>query len=397
LNAAISGAVGDQMGLIDTIDLNVLRNPLSGDDPAGANLDEPGVARTRWRKVTDAFREARLIERKVAQGVVGQLSSSGDVVSNESPATIAEALTNWRTVANESLEILASVCRDLRVAQYLIMALVRTDGFAGMAAGCDVARTLVETQWPALGPRPEPDEASASPEDLRVQPLVDLAGGEQVGMLEEPLKNVPLLDGCNWGRFGLVVLPGGGAPNGVAAEDFAGLRAGTSRDFFMALHAQAAAADAAWKKLAEAVDVAAEGRVSLPRDMIESVLHDCRSAIASLAGESFAESAHDAAGSSDGESGGDSFGGNGDSSRGGLAARPKTREDVLQSLAEAADFFSRQDPHSLVAAQLKNIVRMARLPQVDYFRELIRDKQTLEQLSRMVGLDFGDSGDSGSA
>jgi predicted component of type VI protein secretion system len=74
-----------------------------------------------------------------------------------------------------------------------------------------------------------------------------------------------------------------------------------------------------------------------------------------------------------------------------LATGDASRHDVLLILDSVADYFERHDPHSLLAAQVRNVVRMARLPRPDYYRELILEEGGLKSLSRMAGLRFDDA------
>jgi hypothetical protein len=53
-----------------------------------------------------------------------------------------------------------------------------------------------------------------------------------------------------------------------------------------------------------------------------------------------------------------------------------------------AEFFEKSDPHSLVAVQIRNIVRMAALPRDQYYRELIGDPAVLTSVGKFVGLSF---------
>jgi hypothetical protein len=56
-------------------------------------------------------------------------------------------------------------------------------------------------------------------------------------------------------------------------------------------------------------------------------------------------------------------------------------------LEAIADFFDRHDPHSLTAAQIRNVVRLGRLPREAFYRELLRDEAALALLFRAAGMD----------
>ena len=71
-----------------------------------------------------------------------------------------------------------------------------------------------------------------------------------------------------------------------------------------------------------------------------------------------------------------------------LASTVITREDAIAALARVAEFFEKSDPHSLIAVQIRNIVRMASLPRDQYYRELIGDPAVLTTVGKLVGLSF---------
>ena len=43
-------------------------------------------------------------------------------------------------------------------------------------------------------------------------------------------------------------------------------------------------------------------------------------------------------------------------------------------------------PHSLIAFQLRNVVRLGRMPPAEYYREVIPDGAALQSLFKFVGI-----------
>jgi hypothetical protein len=76
---------------------------------------------------------------------------------------------------------------------------------------------------------------------------------------------------------------------------------------------------------------------------------------------------------------------------GGRPGAPTSRAEALSQLDSIADFFERHDPHSLIGAQIRSVVRLGRLPREAYYRELLRDESALALLFRAAGMD-GDGG-----
>ena len=64
----------------------------------------------------------------------------------------------------------------------------------------------------------------------------------------------------------------------------------------------------------------------------------------------------------------------------------------MSQLESIADFFERHHPHSLVGAQIRNVVRLGRLPREAYYRELLRDEAALSLLFRAAGMDGDGAG-----
>jgi type VI secretion system protein ImpA len=76
-----------------------------------------------------------------------------------------------------------------------------------------------------------------------------------------------------------------------------------------------------------------------------------------------------------------------DGESGGRRGALTSRAEAFDLLVTIADFFERRDPHSLIGAQIRNVVRLGRLPREAYFRELLRDEVALATLLRAAGMD----------
>jgi hypothetical protein len=51
-----------------------------------------------------------------------------------------------------------------------------------------------------------------------------------------------------------------------------------------------------------------------------------------------------------------------------------------------ADFFESKDPHCLLAAQVRKVVRLGRMTPAEYFSELIQDRAARDELFKLVGI-----------
>lgn len=145
-----------------------LLNPIPGPNPSGESL--------RYAPVFDQIKEARREEEEISQG----------------EWQIAIKKADWPLVVKLCSETLAKKSKDLQVAAWLVEALVRRDGFAGLDEGLALVRGLLEKFWETLYPELEDGDA-----ELRSAPL------EWIGdRLDGPLRKVPLTsDGLDWQNY----------------------------------------------------------------------------------------------------------------------------------------------------------------------------------------------------
>jgi type VI secretion system protein ImpA len=152
-------------------------------------------------------------------------------------------------------------------------------------------------------------------------------------------------------------------------------------------------ATTAWIALSDAVAAASDGAAVLPTGPFTNLFAECRDVLKSAAPSRIAAIESEAASSPREIESSPAAPGQPQIAPSGhppLASRVITREDALQALAGVAEFFEKSDPHSLVAVQIRNIVRMASLPRDQYYKELIGDPAVLTSVGKLVGLSFED-------
>ena len=104
---------------------------------------------------------------------------------------------DWPDV-RERAEALLARARDLRVASALALALLKTEGVPGLAAGLSIIRGLLEGQWDTVHPQLDADDDNDP--TFRVNSLMGLAAAD--GMLKA-LRECPVVQSKTLGRFGL--------------------------------------------------------------------------------------------------------------------------------------------------------------------------------------------------
>jgi type VI secretion system protein ImpA len=381
------------MPLSVDIDPDIFSSPISGDFPAGENLQISEEGRAARSALRDLREEARRIERRADDG-------------DSSEGGWAAARSVWVEVRDGGLEILRNRSRDLDIAAMTIEALARTDGFIGLAAGFAMTRVMVESSWSDLFPIPDPEDGPADDDAVveeRTLPLQRLVGMDSEGLLVPAILHIPLTQSrsdeqyaiCHWRssrdlvneqseeKLKLAVERGA-----VSPTQFEQAVATTPLPHLKEVYLELGYAAEQWELLSSAVSTASGGAAVLPAGPIRDLFEECDAAIRTFAPAAIPapeQTASDSGNATTEEAGADGEGG------GGRAGAPTGRAEALSQLESIADYFERHDPHSLIGAQIRNVVRLGRLPREAYYRELLRDESALALLFRAAGMD-GDSG-----
>jgi type VI secretion system protein ImpA len=145
-----------------------LLNPIAGDNPSGQD-----VRYDNKLLLYDKIKEARRQDDNLAQGAW------------EHERKVAD----YALVGKLAQEALATRTKDLQLAAWLTESALRTEGFAGLRQGLMLCHGLIDKFWDTLYPPLEDGDA-----ELRAAPL-DWLGSA----LEIPLKNTPLVRaGYDW-------------------------------------------------------------------------------------------------------------------------------------------------------------------------------------------------------
>src|SRR5512135_1813636 len=109
--------------------------PFPGENPAGVDLRADPSPVSDYYTIKGARETARATERLISKGEV-----------TDPP--------DWRSVVDRGTKVLSEKSKDLQIATYLIEALLRQHGYAGLRDGFRLARELVEKYWDQLYPLP---------------------------------------------------------------------------------------------------------------------------------------------------------------------------------------------------------------------------------------------------
>ena len=111
---------------------------------------------------------------------------------------------NWREVREKSVELLKR-SKDLRVAMYLTISLLKLEGIHGLRDGLSVLRGLLERFWEHLYPQLDPEDNNDPLERINIlQSLSPTSVSVQDPMkFKQRLSEVPLCNSVQMGRFSL--------------------------------------------------------------------------------------------------------------------------------------------------------------------------------------------------
>ncbi|MBN2321343.1 MAG: type VI secretion system protein TssA [Acidobacteria bacterium] len=143
-------------------------NPISGENPCGENL--------RYTAIYDKIKEARREEDDAPQGEWQHERKAAD----------------YPLVLKLAGEALASKSKDLQIAVWLTEALIKAESFAGLRAGLDLIRELIEKFWDGLYPEMEDGDL-----EFRAAPLDWLGSRMDASLRSSPITKT----GVNWYQF----------------------------------------------------------------------------------------------------------------------------------------------------------------------------------------------------
>jgi type VI secretion system protein ImpA len=365
-----------------TVDRAALAAPFPGDAPAGPDLRQDFAPQSLYYRLRDARAEAREIERR----------------ADHDPAADAAVPIQWRTVRTLAIQALSEQSKDLEIAAWLLEALVRLDGIAGLAEGSRVIADLADGLW-EFGLHPQPDEDGT---ETRVAPITGLNGQGNDGTLMQPLRKSALFPGPDGNMVTYwqylqseeleTIADAARRKQRLAAKvvplaDLAAAARQAGEERLSALRAQATDAASAWMRMAQVLEEKA-GSAAPPTGRVRDLLNAI-AAVASLyappqpdqpAADAIApenappnpvqEIDHRPAGPPDAA----------------RTARPVTREDMLRELERIADFFRRTEPHSPLAYTLEEAVRRGRLTWPELLSEVVPDDKVRSAMLVMLGI-----------
>lgn len=366
------------MSVAQVIDIDALLQSISDETPAGSDPRADSSVNSLYYRTKDARNAARSAERAAVE--------PGGPPPDE-----------WAIVADTAMELLSGQGKDLEIAAWLVEALVRHEGFAGLRDGLRVITGIVQNHWE--GSFPELDEDGI---EGKVSAIAGLNGSGAVGTLIQPIRLVPLTRG-SLGQYSLW--------NYEQATDLSKITDTSRRQeridngaITMEQFSQSVAETSA-AHLAETVVVIDETLSALaemsaafdavagidapPVSALRELLQEISRSIShfatdKLAAASYAAEADAIAAEVQTEAAAVDGGGTGVQVRriDGYASR----EEALAELSRIAAYFRKTEPHSPLSYTLEDAVRRARMSLPDLLLELVEDPAHIQRILLAAGI-----------
>lgn len=345
------------------LDVDALLAPLSEEAPSGIDLREDSSPQSIYYRLKDLRSVARAAERR---------SDAGE----ESDGAPAE----WRQLFDLTQEALRKQSKDLEVACWLVEALVRRHGFAGLRDGLALVRGLFEKY---------PDNLHSLQDEEGIEtflaPLTGLNGLDGDGTLIQPIRKVPITTGGEKPYAYFHFTQGADldkltdeaakekriAAGVLTIQQFEQVLRASPKDFLRTLLGDLGEVLAALDQLSSllsekyASDAPPTSRIRETLDGVHDLVRSRTRDI--LPPETVAGDGSDT-----------TEGGQAQAHAGNGALRAPgtigTREEALQTLAKISDYFKRTEPQSTIALTLDDVIRRARMTLPELLAELLPDE-----------------------
>jgi type VI secretion system protein ImpA len=362
-----------------TLDIAKLIAPIPGPNPSGKDV--------RYDGAYDRIRVARRADDVLPQGEWSREVKTAD----------------WPGVIQLATDVLSNKSKDLQVAAWLLEALVKRYGFAGLRDGIRIMHELQERFWDTLYPLIEEGDL-----EYRAGPLNWLNKDLPIS-----IKSIPItvtLDGpsysyLQWEESRMTDNLARKNPKASSAKDeehSAGEGQITGARWDSAVAATPLThcvvrfedRDETWTTLLDMyqkVDAKFGSEVSL--FLLKQAIDDCRTLVSSIitkkggivVGNIGMPVAENPAADSQGRAMDQNRGHTSLSAKGG-GIEPADRADALRRLAGVADFFRRTEPHSPVALLIDRAVRWGEMPLESWLQEVVTEGSALAHIFDTLGV-----------
>lgn len=385
----------------ECIDVQSLIAPISDDSPSGEALTSMSPSFEEIKSTTSSSKTA---ERKIRELRIAGAEESEEMDRIDPP--------EWKKIQKLASEILAGQSKDLRVAAWLIEALMRNEGFAGIRDGLKVFLGICENYWETIHPQPTEDdghmdtvaqfngfagEASLIP--LSEIPITGVFDGEAYTSID--YTEASELDSVTDASIREDRIQNGA----VSFEQLENAVRNTPGSFYVEMVEDLTEIETTLRSIGELLDLKCMpdgyGEATAPSvSSFRNKISEIKTNVEGLARAHLELAAADAeAEAAAGEMvDGQLITTNGGEGNNAPSARMATgnvisRDDAFEALRKIADYFERTEPHSPVSYALRQVVNWGTMSLPDLLAELIEDHTALKNLGKRIGMPVEESDD----
>lgn len=349
------------------IDVPALLAPIPGDKPTGVNPRDDDSA-------TSTYYDARNV-RGVANAAEKDWLNL--VLSNAPGADEARdrAMQAWQQLQEKCETILREKSKDLEILEWLIEALMRIEGFAGLHAGLFLAAETLDKFWDDVNYSVDPDDPTAKGFNFDRLNKTLIA----------PVMRTPVTPPAgDRGPLPLATLQQMQKDKAGLGEAEAAARAG-GRPFYQPLGVHLRTSMAAWQRIGKTLN-AKMGDDAPSVTQLSELLVDLEKMVKLVAG-SLVDPPAGAAAAAEGDAAaaaeGAPDGAQANFARPGTFA---TREQALNMLAAVAKYFREYEPQSPVSYALDATIDRARMSLPELLEELLPDTEARRRMLQIAGI-----------
>lgn len=356
------------------IDIEVLLRPIAGNNPAGLDV--------RDGKDVAELKEARQEEEALSQG------------DWKRPAKVAD----WSKAIQIGTKILTQQSKDLQIAVWLVEALIKRHGFAGLRDGLKVLTGLHEQFWEGLYPAIEDGDLEYRsgklealnkllPFAVNTTPLVRASDGTSYAFVQwkesqevENLRRAAAGDSEKRRQLDEALQDGK-----LDGDKFDKAILATPLAHCSTMLTQLSESLDAYEQLDQVLE-ARYGEAAPSLRAVKDAIGECRVLMDSIvkrkggAGLEAAESVDVGAAPAPDRSVTETAGGFSS------GHEPRDRAEALRRLAGVAEFFRKTEPHSPVSYLVQRAARWGVMPLEEWLREVIKDESVLGGVRETLGI-----------
>lgn len=368
---------------VSSVNLDELLAPLPGSNPAGSD--------TKFSGLHDRIREARRADDNLPTGDWSHEPKRAD----------------WPLVMRLATDALTFETKDLQIAAWLIEALVRMHGLAGLRDGLKLLRELIEQFWETIYPLieyPDMDDSASGPPQARgegdllarVNILESLSWQLAVLIKEVPLTNYPSGENYayqHWQETKVLNDPARSKQLGsddrqrleTLTEQWRLAKNGTKVEFYDTIIGALNKCGEGFTSLDQVIDErfgrqapslgAIKKSLAEVKDLVEEIIKEKRPSAAVMPPPGQPQSPP-----------------MGPQPLGNAASTPavsgpvRTRQEAFARLGEVASYFRQAEPHNPASYVVELAIKWGQMNLEQWLQDAVKNNEVLENLREALGL-----------